>query len=142
MVHLCICIVTCDLCFRESVRISCLMESSVCSCDGDTMQDELRSIHHSSDWLMSCIYVVCACFFFSLCHNETKPTMFFFPSACQKMTVVVSVSQGFQQYDQQNCKYDTVVDRMTIYAYVCCTMICPMVMAVFAGSSLPLHMPA
>lgn len=33
MVRLCICIVTCDLCFCESVRISCLMEGSVCSCD-------------------------------------------------------------------------------------------------------------
>lgn len=89
MVHLCICIVTCDLCFRESVRIYCLMESSVCSCDGDTMQDKPRSIHHSSDWLMSYIYLVCACFF-SLCHNEAKLTMIFSLYPCQKMAVVVS----------------------------------------------------
>lgn len=58
------------------------------------------------------------------------------------MTVVVSVSRVFQQCDnQQNYKYDTVVDRITIlcvlhhdplYGHDC----------VFAGSSLPLHMPA
>lgn len=28
------------------------MEGSVCSCDGDTMQDELYSIHQSSAWLL------------------------------------------------------------------------------------------
>lgn len=28
------------------------MEGSVCSCDGDTMQDELYGIHHSSARLL------------------------------------------------------------------------------------------
>lgn len=28
------------------------MEGSVCSCDSDTMQDELYSIHQSSAWLL------------------------------------------------------------------------------------------
>lgn len=48
------------------------MEGSVCSCDGDTMQDELHSVHHSLAHESN---------LFSLrmlfCHNETKLTMSF-----------------------------------------------------------------
>lgn len=33
------------------------MEGSVCSCDGDTMQDELYSIHQSSAWLLLALLI-------------------------------------------------------------------------------------
>lgn len=75
MVHLCS---DMWLVFSWVIRISCLMEGSVCSCDGDTMQDELYSIHWSSAWLLcgtangdprASFYLVN---FF--CHSETKQT--------------------------------------------------------------------
>lgn len=92
------------------------MESSMCSCDGDTMQDEPRRVHHSSDAYelhLFSLYIL----LFSLSQNGTKLTLFFcfclflgffvcfFVCPCQKMTVVVGVSKVFQQCDnQQNYK--------------------------------------
>lgn len=54
------------------------MEGSVCSCDGDTMQDELYSIHQSSAWLLfgtanraprASFYLV------NSCHGDAKTTV-------------------------------------------------------------------
>lgn len=125
MVHLCICIVTCDLCFRESVRISCLMEGSVCSCDGDTMQDELHSIHHSLAH-ESNLFSLCMLF----CHNQTKLCLF---STRVKQQLLVSVLFMIFSSTTINttCTDDAVVARGSLYAYVYCIMIRPMVMAVF-----------
>lgn len=53
------------------------MEGSVCSCDGDTMRDELYSIHQGSAWLLcgtanrgprASFYPV------NFCHSVTKQT--------------------------------------------------------------------
>lgn len=128
MVHLCICIVTCDLCFRESVRISCLMEGSVCSCDGDTMQDELHSIHHSLAH-ESNLFTLCMLF----CHNETKPTMSFLCPCKKQQQLLVSVLFMIFSSTTINttCTDNAVVARGSLYAYVYCIMIRPMVMAVF-----------
>lgn len=63
------------------------MESSVCSCDGDTMQDELYSIHQSSAWLLFGIANRAPSVSFYLvnfCHSETKQT-----------TISVHVAEGF-----------------------------------------------
>ncbi len=65
------------------------MGGSVCSCDGDTMQDELYSIHQSSAWLLfgtanrdprASFYLV------NFCHSETK-----------QATISVNVTEGFWQ---------------------------------------------
>lgn len=99
------------------------MEGSGCSCDGDTMQDELYSIHQSSAWLLFgtanrgprvSFYLV------NLCHCDTKQT-----------TVSVHVTAGFwlqwlliflklyegQYTNQQSCQY--CISVLQILMHVC-----------------------
>lgn len=137
MVHLCS---DMWLVFLWVIRISCLMEGSVCSCDGDTMQDELYSIHQSSAWLLFgtanrnpwvSFYLV------NLCHGDTKQT-----------TVSVCVTDGFwlqwlliflelyeRQYSiQQSCQYCICVFA-DINACVC-ACVCAMSLSSASWSSL------
>lgn len=103
------------------------MEGSVCSCDGDTMQDELHSIHHSPAH-ESNLFSLCMLF----CYNETKPTM---SSLCSRKKNKLLVSVLFVIFSSTTinttCTDDAVVARSRLYAYVYCIMIRPMVMAVF-----------
>lgn len=84
--------------------------------------------HSPQLWLAYELHLFSLCMLFFLYVIVKLNQLCFFLCPCQKMTFVVSVSKVFQQdNNQQNCKYDPVVDRITIYAYVYCTM----VMAVF-----------